>query len=259
MAERDEDGFLERWSRRKRSEASPGAPETETAEVAQPAAKPARPSGGRSGPPAARARPAAVGLPQSEEAPDSGDPEVIAKLPDLDTLKEDSDFTAFLQDGVPDALRRQALRKLWRSNPVLANLDGLNDYDEDYTVSEPLVKALKTVYEAGKGDLDGDQTAAPGGEAAENQTAAPEGEAAENQTAAPEDEAAEAEAGEVPAAAEASQDRERDSERVAEADRPAQPPLSTESPAPGPAAVADEIPKPVRGSARKRRWGASES
>ncbi len=234
MAERDEDGFLDRWSRRKRGEASPGAPDSETAEAAQPAAKPAEPSGGRSGPPPARARPTAVGPSQSAEAPDSGDPEVIAKLPDLGTLNEDSDFTAFLQDGVPDALRRQALHKLWRTNPVLANLDGLNDYDEDYTVAEPLVKALKTVYEAGKGVLDEDETATPEGEVAE--------------------------AGEAPAAAEASQDRERDSERVAEADRPAQPPLSTESPAPGPAATAaDEIPKPVRGSARKRRWGALDS
>ena len=30
------------------------------------------------------------------------------------------------------ALRRLALRRLWRSDPVLANLDGLNDYDEDF-------------------------------------------------------------------------------------------------------------------------------
>ncbi len=253
MTERDEDGFLDRWSRRKRGEASPGAPETETAEAAQPAAKPAEPSGGRSGPPPARARPTAAGPLQSEDAPDSGDPEVVAKLPDLDTLKEDSDFTVFLQDGVPDALRRQALRRLWRTNPVLANLDGLNDYDEDYTVSEPLVKALKTVYEAGKGDLDEDETAAPEGEAGK-------GDLDEDETAAPEGEAAEAEAGEMPAAAEASQDRERDSERAAEADHPAQPPPSTESPAPGPAAAAaEEIPKPVRGSARKRRWGALDS
>ncbi len=119
---------------------------------------------------------------------------------------------------------------------MLANRDGLNEYDEDYTVAEPLVKALKTVYEAGKCDLDEDETAAPEGEAAE------------------------AEAGEVPAAAEASQDRERDSERVAEADHPAQPPLSTESSVPGPAAATEkEIPKPLRGSARKRRWGALDS
>ncbi len=172
--------------------------------------------------------------PSSEAA---GDPEVVARLPDLDSLDDASDFSVFLKEGAPDVIRRKALRKLWRVNPVLANLDGLNDYDEDYTVSEALVKGLKTVYEAGKGYLDEDKA----GEV-------PEGEAAED------------EVGEVPAATEASQDRERDSERVAEADRPAQPPLSTESRAPGPAAAAaDEIPKPVRGSARKRRWGALDS
>ena len=183
--------------------------------------------------------------PPSEAA---GDPEVVAQLPDLDSLDDTTDFTVFLKEGVPDVIRRTALRKLWRVNPVLACLDGLNDYDEDYTVSEALVKGLKTVYEAGKGYLDEDETAAPEGEAAEGETAAQEGEAAEGEPRG------------VTAAAEASQDRERDSERVAEVDRPAQPPPSTESPAPGPAAAAEkEIPKPVRGSARKRRWGALDS
>ena len=178
--------------------------------------------------------------PPSEAA---GDPEVVAQLPDLDSLDDASDFSVFLKEGVPDVIRRKALRKLWRVNPVLACLDGLNDYDEDYTVSEALVKGLKTVYETSKRYLD------------EDETAAPEGQAAEAETAAQEDEA-----GEVPAATEASHDRERDSERVAEADRPAQPPLSTESRAPGPAAAAEmEISKPVRGSARKRRWGALDS
>ncbi len=149
----------------------------------------------------------------------------------------------FLKEGVPDVIRRKALRKLWRINPVLAHLDGLDDYDDDYTVAETFLKGLKTVYEAGKGYGDEDETAAPEDEAAEDETVAQEGEAAE-----------------VPATAEASQEREREPERVAEADRPAQPPLSTESPAPGPAAAAEkEISKPVRGSARKRRGGALDS
>ena len=219
------DGFIERWSRRKRTARRPRAEEGHADQTAQ-------------APTAAVPEVEPPAGPPSEAA---GDPEVVAQLPDLDSLDDTTDFTVFLKEGVPDVIRRKALRKLWRVNPVLANLDGLNDYDEDYTVSEALVKGLKTVYEAGKGYLDEDETAAPEGEAAKA-------------------EAAEAEAGEVPAATEASQDRERDSERVAEADRPAQPPPSPESPAPGPAAVAEkEIPKPVRGSARKRRWGALDS
>ncbi len=54
------------------------------------------------------------------------------KLPDINTLKEESDFSVFMSDGVPDKLRRLALRKLWASNPLFGIRDGLNDYDEDF-------------------------------------------------------------------------------------------------------------------------------
>jgi hypothetical protein len=57
-------------------------------------------------------------------------------LPDIDTLTYESDFTAFMREGVPAHLRNLALRKLWSSNPILANVDGLNDYDLDYTITE---------------------------------------------------------------------------------------------------------------------------
>lgn len=53
-------------------------------------------------------------------------------LPDIETLKEESDFSVFLSDKVPDTLRRLALRKLWASNPFFGIRDGLNDYDEDF-------------------------------------------------------------------------------------------------------------------------------
>ncbi len=236
------DGFIKRWSRRKRTVRRPRAQEGHADQTAQAPAVAAPEVEPPAGPP-------------SEAA---GDPEVVARLPDLDSLDDTSDFSVFLKEGVPDVIRRKALRKLWRINPVLAHLDGLDDYDDDYTVAEAFVKGLKTVYEAGKGSLDEDGTAAPDDEAAEDETAAQEGEAAEDETAAQEGEAAEA--GEVPAAAEASQERERDSERLAETDRPAQPPLSAESPAPGSAAAAaDASPKPARGTARKRRWGALDS
>lgn len=60
------------------------------------------------------------------------DAQAIADLPDIESLTYESDFTVFLREAVPEELRRLALRKLWRSSPVLANLDGLNDYDLDY-------------------------------------------------------------------------------------------------------------------------------
>lgn len=50
-------------------------------------------------------------------------------LPDIETLDKDSDFTPFLDARVPELLQRQALRKLWVSDPVFSMSDGLNDYD----------------------------------------------------------------------------------------------------------------------------------
>lgn len=71
-------------------------------------------------------------------------------LPDPDTLTKGDDFAAFLRTAVPEALRRRALRRLWRSDPALACLDGLNDYDADYrAVSDGTV--MQSAYRAGLG------------------------------------------------------------------------------------------------------------
>ena len=74
-----------------------------------------------------------------------------SELPDIDTLGPGSDFKPFMQQGVPSALKRAALRKLWRSNPVLANVDGLVDYGEDFTNNATVIEGLKTAYQVGKG------------------------------------------------------------------------------------------------------------
>ncbi|MHA3977173.1 DUF3306 domain-containing protein [Halovulum sp. GXIMD14794] len=89
------------------------------------------------------------------ELQDLSDEQLLEKLdlPDPDTLEPGDDFTAFLRDVVPEHLRRRALRRLWRSNPVLANLDGLNDYDGDYTNAATDAPGLKTAYRVGKGLL----------------------------------------------------------------------------------------------------------
>jgi len=71
-------------------------------------------------------------------------------LPDPSAMKAGDDFTGFMSRDVPEHLRRQALRTLWRSNPVLACVDGLNDYDDDYRVAL-LQEPIKTAYQVGKG------------------------------------------------------------------------------------------------------------
>ena len=72
-------------------------------------------------------------------------------LPDPDTLQPGDDFRAFMAKAVPDRLRRRALRRLWQSNPALANLDGLVDYGEDFTDSATVIENMQTAYQVGKG------------------------------------------------------------------------------------------------------------
>ena len=128
---RDEEGRLARWSRRK-AEARRREPD-----------------------------------PPPQPAPES--PDEIAEtpptdLPDPATLGPGADFKPYLRPGVPARLRTAALRRLWRSNPVLANLDGLVDYGEDFTDAARVGDRLQTAYQVGRGfarKLEGEPAPAP--------------------------------------------------------------------------------------------------
>lgn len=156
-APREEGGRLARWSERKRA--------ARKAEAAAPSEEPqtARPS-----------------EPPVPEEPEEAVLERLG-LPRPEDLKPGDDVTRFMADHVPAYLRKRALRVLWRTNPVLANLDGLNDYDEDFTSPEMTRKVLATAYQVGKGIVSklpaaGDDTAAEGRD--ERQSEAIEGEPA---------------------------------------------------------------------------------
>lgn len=62
-----------------------------------------------------------------------------ADMPDIDTLDDKSDYTGFMSPKVSEELRKIALRKLFSSSGFNIR-DGLDDYDEDFTLSqfEPL-------------------------------------------------------------------------------------------------------------------------
>jgi len=75
----------------------------------------------------------------------------IAEAIDIDVADYETDFTPFLKDGVPAALRRRALKAMWRTNPILANVDGLNDYDEDFRAVEAGFEVVKSTWEVGRG------------------------------------------------------------------------------------------------------------
>jgi hypothetical protein len=124
--------FLDRWSRRKL--------EQETAEP--------EPEVGAAQPPS--------------DKDDSDDEQIRLELQkncedaeaiDFETLDAESDYSPFFKDGVPKALKSAALRTLWRSSPVFANLDGLNDYDENFNDPDRIKKFVGTAWRVGKGYL----------------------------------------------------------------------------------------------------------
>ena len=150
-----------------------------------------------------------------EEKPDE---DVLAELdlPDPDSLRQGDDFSAFMTKAVPERLRRRALRRLWLSNPVLANLDELVDYGEDFTDAATVVADLQSVYRVGKGMVSDEDLA----KAAEAESE-PDPEADGDQGAEP---SAAAESDPDPDEAEAASGPEEDApEPGAEEEAPAEP------------------------------------
>lgn len=87
--------------------------------------------------------------------PEKTDAEILQELglPDPDSLLKGDSIAGFLRAGVPVRLRNRALKRLWLTDPVFANLDGLNDYEEDYTDAATVVKGMRTAYRPGRGFL----------------------------------------------------------------------------------------------------------
>jgi hypothetical protein len=104
------DGFLTRWSRRKLGAEPEAAPAEPAAELEAPAPEPA---------------PAAAAETLSDEE--------LALLPPIDELTSDSDVTAFLRKGVPEVLKKAALRRIWALDPTIRDYVGdARDYAWDW-------------------------------------------------------------------------------------------------------------------------------
>ena len=117
-ADAGQEGFLRRWARLK--EASRQGVDAEAAAGLVPEEKPAAPA------------PVEAAEPPEPQAP-LGDED----MPPLESLGEDSDYSAFMSPGVSPDLRQKALRQLFRS-PKFNITDGLDDYCEDFTKWRPL-------------------------------------------------------------------------------------------------------------------------
>ncbi|WP_116598232.1 DUF3306 domain-containing protein [Primorskyibacter marinus] len=94
-------------------------------------------------------------LAREAELAERTDEELLADagMPDPDALMNSAQVRAFMQSTLPDRLKTRALRRLWRLDPVLANVDGLVDYGGDFTDAANVVEKLQTTYQVGKGML----------------------------------------------------------------------------------------------------------
>ncbi len=138
----DERGFsLRRWSARKHAA---GAQARDAAKLSKPA-PPASPMS------AGDTADGAIGTaPLSDAAPFATANKSTAVertlLPPIDSLTQGSDFTPFMQPGVPPELRSAALRKLF-ADPRFNVMDGLDVYIDDYSKPDPIapdiVKTLR--------------------------------------------------------------------------------------------------------------------
>ena len=86
---------------------------------------------------------------------DKSDADILRELnlKDPDQMQAGDDFTSFMLAEVPEHLRRRALRTLWRSNPVLACVDDLLEYGDDFKAEWSAAGVVRTAYRVGKGML----------------------------------------------------------------------------------------------------------
>lgn len=162
--DRKDDGFLDRWSKRKKAvqeEELEAVDAESSAEVID-------------------------AEPQSDEEAlellRERDPELAEQVSaiDIDELTYDDDFSIFMNKKVPEFIRRKALSKLWLSSPILANVDGLNDYDEDFRDAGSVIEAVQTALS--KDDDQADEDGSVTKTAAADQPAGEKAEAVEAET-----------------------------------------------------------------------------
>ncbi len=89
---------------------------------------------------AAKAQPAALApapAPASDVPPDDTQADEPAPvLPDLDTLDAGSDYSVFLQRGVPAELQRLALQRAWSSDAAITEFRGMAEYAWDFNAPQ---------------------------------------------------------------------------------------------------------------------------
>ena len=88
----------------------------------------------------------------AEEPPASG-AHALPTLDDVVGLNQDSDYSPFLAQGVDEAVKRAAMKKLF-ANPHFNVMDGLDTYIADYGKADPMPPGMLAALNHAKGLLD---------------------------------------------------------------------------------------------------------
>lgn len=121
-----DEGFISRWSRRKQAVAKGGVP------LALPASGAPEPA---TEPPVAR--PAAEAASEAQNHPPVAPAPAPPTLEDVQRLRPDSDYAAFVAPTTDNAVKRAALKKLF-TDPHFNVMDGLDTYIDDYSRPDPI-------------------------------------------------------------------------------------------------------------------------
>jgi hypothetical protein len=132
----DQEGFLTRWSRRKREAEQVASDDAPTA------AAPTAPTA-----PAAPAAPAASAECDETETPPASSPPAekqqepavdLASLPPIESITAGTDIRAFLVPGIPAHLTRAALRRAWVADPAIRDFVGLAENACDFNAPDAI-------------------------------------------------------------------------------------------------------------------------
>lgn len=122
--------------------------------------------------------PAEPAVPAEAAKPDVPDtlPEGL-DLPDIESLTAESDFSVFMKEGVPPALRRLALQKLWSSDPMFNVIDEMVEYGEDYNKLATFADGVASAWQPGRGYAKDEEENSEDADAAQTEAVPAEAEA----------------------------------------------------------------------------------
>lgn len=113
---------------------------------------------------------AAVVAARTEPVEVSSPPAETPDLPALSSISLIEDFTPFMQARVPQALKQQALKALFKE-PHFNVMDGLDTYIDDYTVFEPITPEVMNTLSSWKTIMNPpQQVVTPGGYAVDSES-----------------------------------------------------------------------------------------